>query len=320
MLRDVLIIIQMLLFFFSSTIGYKGRTITMTLSRDISEAISNAIGIPFTGQILGGFGNNGGGTSTGTIIDKATQNEFFFKSTNLMGYSMLNGEFEGILTISKTSTIKVPTPICIGTSDSSSFLVFEKLALGGYGSASTYASQLAKLHQITSPTGKFGFHVNNTIGATFQPNQWTDSWPDFWDEQRLGHMLSLARRDGADFPYEKELRLKTKQILSSHSVTPNLIHGDLWSGNQGYTTDGCPVIYDCSAYYGDHECDLAMTRLFGSNSQAFYETYDQAIPPKEGRNLRQLIYNSYHLLNHFVLFGGGYLQQAHNMFAKILKA
>ena len=233
---------------------------------------------------------------------------------------MLKGEYEGNKAMSATNTIKVPRPIVVATSDMSAFAVFERLPLGGSGSSLLYGQQLAKMHSSTSENGQFGFHVNNTIGATFQPNDWRNNWADFWDEMRLGHMLSLAKRDGGVFPYEFELRSKVKRILNKHRVAPGLIHGDLWSGNQGYLTDGTPCIYDPASYYGDPEIDIAMTRLFGCNSNAFYDSYHQEKPFKEGWELRQTIYNSYHILNHFVLFGGGYLTQAESMFARILKS
>jgi len=39
--------------------------------------------------------------------------------------------------------------------------------------------------------GKFGFAVDNTIGATPQPNGWMDSWVDFYRERRIRHQLQL---------------------------------------------------------------------------------------------------------------------------------
>ncbi len=40
--------------------------------------------------------------------------------------------------------------------------------------------------------GYFGFAVDNTIGATPQPNGWMDNWVDFFRERRLRHQLQLA--------------------------------------------------------------------------------------------------------------------------------
>lgn len=44
----------------------------------------------------------------------------------------------------------------------------------------------------TARSGKFGFPVDNTIGATPQPNGWMDNWVDFYREKRLRHQLQLA--------------------------------------------------------------------------------------------------------------------------------
>lgn len=42
--------------------------------------------------------------------------------------------------------------------------------------------------------GKFGFAVDNTIGATSQPNGWMDNWVDFYRERRIKHQLQLLGR------------------------------------------------------------------------------------------------------------------------------
>ena len=64
--------------------------------------------------------------------------------------------------------------------------------------------------------------------------------------------------------------------------------------------------------------DIAMTRLFGSNSVDFYDTYNTEWALPEGWQERQVVYNAYHILNHFVLFGGGYLQQGKSMLERVL--
>lgn len=62
-------------------------------------------------------------------------------------------------------------------------------------------------------------------------------------------MLHLAKLDGAVFPKEELLREKVRMILDQHTTcVPSLVHGDLWSGNQGYLKDGQPVIFDPATY------------------------------------------------------------------------
>jgi protein-ribulosamine 3-kinase len=54
---------------------------------------------------------------------------------------------------------------------------------------------------------------------------------------------------------------------------------------------------------------LAMTSLFGSFPQVFYEAYQETRPLAAGFRDRFPIYNLYHLLNHLNLFGRSYLGQ-----------
>lgn len=69
---------------------------------------------------------------------------------------------------------------------------------------------------------------------------------------------------------------------------------------------------------GDRETDLAMTRLFGGFHAPFYAAYQAAWPLDAGAEVRVTLYNLYHVLNHFNLFGGGYLRQALAMIQRLL--
>jgi fructosamine-3-kinase len=53
-----------------------------------------------------------------------------------------------------------------------------------------------------------------------------------------------------------------------------------------------------------------MTRLFGGFPPAFYRAYEEASPLAPGHEERLPIYQLYHVLNHFNLFGGGYYDQS----------
>jgi fructosamine-3-kinase len=57
----------------------------------------------------------------------------------------------------------------------------------------------------------------------------------------------------------------------------------------------------------------------GSASSSFYQKYNELWPLPEGWQLRETIYNLYHILNHYVLFGGSYKNQADSMIARILQ-
>ena len=107
-------------------------------------------------------------------------------------------------------------------------------------------------------------------------------------------------------------------FFSSHLPVASLLHGDLWGGNYAVTSTGEPVIFDPAVYYGDREADIAMTELFGGFSQDFYAAYNAAWPLDDGYQVRKTLYNLYHVLNHFNLFGGGYGAQAEGMMDRLL--
>jgi len=311
-----------------------------TVSNAASEALGKEIQLtPTTG---GGYATGGGGATTGAVLDPKTDTKYFIKSAR-NGYDMLRAEYEGVKAMADTHTIRVPTPIAFGTheSTSQSFALFEYLEFCNGGSKGQYdlGVALAKMHRTTgrSPNEEkpFGFHVDNTIGATFQPNlPWHKDWADFWDEHRLGHMLRLTNNAGGCSNEQiAALRQKTRELLSSSSsssssrggdpIVASIVHGDLWGGNKGFCKDPAtgevlPTIFDPAAYYGDREVDVAMTYLFGGFNGDFYDGYNSEWPLSKGHEQRRTVYNLYHILNHDVLFGGGYIRQARGMIEQIL--
>ena len=107
------------------------------------------------------------------------------------------------------------------------------------------------------------------------------------------------------------------EFFRGYRPSPSLLHGDLWGGNVG-AAQGQPVIFDPAVYFGDREADLAMTELFGGFSSRFYQAYRDTWPLDHGYPTRKTLYNLYHVLNHFNLFGGGYGSQAEHMIDSLL--
>jgi fructosamine-3-kinase len=143
-----------------------------------------------------------------------------------------------------------------------------------------FSMSCLQMHRHASDKGS-GFYVDNTIGATPQPNlPWMDDWANFWDEHRLGHMFKLTGNAGLTDEKVEQLRQKTRELLS-HKPAPSVVHGDLWGGNKGFCEkDGTaiPVIFDPATYYGDREVDLAMTYVFGGFGPDFHEGYNSEWP------------------------------------------
>jgi protein-ribulosamine 3-kinase len=299
-----------------------------TYIETVSRAVSQALGRNVVLQPARGGGAAGGGGATTSALQDQDGTKYFVKSA-IHGQDMLHAEYLADQYMAATKAIRVPTPVAYGvhTASQRAFAVFEYLEFCGGGSQYELGQELARMHRHVAPNGKFGFDVDNTIGATFQPNlPWKTSWADFWDEHRLGHMLKLTDDAGFDAAKITKLRQITREILS-HQPAPSLLHGDLWGGNKGFcrqiagddASRAVPCIFDPASYYGDREADVAMTHLFGGFSSNFYQGYESEWPLPPGHEQRRTVYNLYHILNHEVLFGGGYRNQARGMIEKILR-
>jgi protein-ribulosamine 3-kinase len=148
-----------------------------------------------------------------------------------------------------------------------------------------------------------------------------DNWPRFFAERRLRPQLALAAQHGMDrslLGLGDTLVDRIGGFFCSYQPQPSLLHGDLWSGNAAALPDGVAVIYDPAVYRGDREADLAMAELFGGFPDTFYAAYREAWPLDAGYETRKNLYNLYHILNHFNLFGAAYLGQTKRMIARLL--
>ncbi|XGV99384.1 MAG: fructosamine kinase family protein [Leptolyngbya sp. BL-A-14] len=283
----------------------------------IAAHISQATGTPFQGSdrrsVGGGCINQGYRLADDNIA-------YFVKLNQASELGMFEAEAVGLQQMQQTGTIRVPTPICYGAEGGSAYIVLEWLTLGRGNERSwqLMGQKLAALHQA-NVADKFGWERNNTIGSTTQINTWTADWITFWVEHRLSYQLKLAERRGGHFPLQNQLLEAVPHLLVGHTPQPSLVHGDLWSGNAAVTEAGEPVIFDPATYVGDREVDLAMTELFGGFPASFYQGYSQVLPIEEGYQQRKTLYNLYHILNHFNLFGGSYEAQANRMMNQLLK-
>lgn len=261
---------------------------------------------------------SGGSINNAVLLENASQR--YFVKTNRSGrQDMFQAEAMGLNEMAASGSIRVPRALCFGDDGSQSYIVLEYLDLHGRANQALLGEQLAAMHRQGRDT--FGWDIDNTIGDTFQPNESSTDWVSFWREQRLGYQLQLAADNGYGrdvmVPGEKLLQ-KLPLLFEGHAVTPSMLHGDLWGGNVAGLADGTPVIFDPAFYYGDREADLAMTYVFGGFGPDFYAAYANAWPLDDGFELRKTLYNSYHILNHMNMFGGGYQGQAVQMMESLL--
>ena len=283
----------------------------------IAAYIAQATGKPFEPRPPSSVG---GGCINTAVKLSDHRRSFFVKLNSAERLEMFAAEAEGLGEMAQSHCIRVPEPVCHGTVDGQAYLVMEHIAMGrpGGDGPEQAGRQLAAMHR--NGRERFGWHRDNTIGSTHQPNTSSADWIEFWREQRLGFQLRLAARNGhgGRLQSQGEKLLERFPALIDHNPQPALLHGDLWGGNLAYDNRGNPVIYDPAVYYADREAELAMTELFGRQSAGFYAAYNEAWPLDSGYATRRDLYNLYHILNHLNLFGGGYGGQALGMIDRLL--
>lgn len=282
----------------------------------VAEAISKETGAPFVPAASSSVG--GGCINQTSRLAGKDGRVFFLKENDLDFYDFFRAEAEALKEIGSTATVVVPEVIALGITGQSSFLVLSFIEQGpdSPSSQAELGRQLARLHKIEQPY--FGWSQDNCIGATPQPNNRCDNWVSFYSEHRLEHQFGLARNKGQSFDGSSRLLECLPDFFVDYSPRPALLHGDLWGGNASCDKQGRPFFYDPASYYGDRETDLAFTHMFGGFSAPFYKAYEDVYPLDAGFGIRKILYNLYHELNHFNLFGGGYASSAQSSVHQLL--
>ena len=251
-----------------------------------------------------------GGDIHQSFCVEAKQIEFaklFVKVNEVRHLAILQGEYNSLQSFEKYPALNYPKPLhfCQDAQYCYLFMPFHEIAPLNAVTSAAAGTMLAVQHQQTN--SHYGWCQDNHIGLTPQSNSLSDSWSDFFREQRLRPQVNLARSNGLGERVADQIELLTErleELLEHQNLRPALLHGDLWSGNIGFDKQrGVPVFYDPAPYYGDPEVDLAMTELFGSFNSNFYSAYRECQKPLKRNEIRKSIYNLYHALNHFNLFG-----------------
>ena len=261
----------------------------------------------------------------------------FVKALPAPELARLEAEAEGLAALASVGAIAAPVVHSCGIDARSgeAQLVMDWLDLrppdAGFGAR--LGEALGALHAATPAQGdgRFGWATGNFIGATPQANGWSvqgglAGWIEFHREQRLGAMAAMAPRLGAAGAPRELLRAveAVQQALprffdDGHVPRPSLIHGDLWRGNWGMLPDGRPVVFDPAVSVSDAEAELAMMELFGGPPADFWPAWFAVMGERPGYAKRCGLYQLYHLLNHAVLFGGGYVAQSLAVAQRLLR-
>lgn len=244
--------------------------------------------------------------------------------------SGFEAEAEALAALAACGRVRVPAVAAAGLiDDGRAFLALEWIPLMPRNEAADRAlgAALALQHAAPPPDdldGRgYGWRRDNFIGATPQSNSCSQSWAEFFREQRLRPQLELlaAREQGRatiGWPLGRLFKA-CDALLGDHQPKPSLLHGDLWGGNAAAAAPAAePVLFDPAAYLGDAETDIAFSRMFGGFSPVFYQAYHEHRPAAPGAELRARLYNLYHLLNHANLFGGHYLAEARSAVDRLI--
>jgi Fructosamine-3-kinase len=203
--------------------------------------------------------------------------------------------------------VNAPQVISSGTFKNNGYLLMQYVDFGS-GNQYDLGKMVAKLHEVHND--KFGLDHSVINAKNPKINNWQSNWGDFFVNQRLEVLAQKVRDKGLWNDYRQNLLTELETlILETYRelpVVPSLLHGDLWSGNVGFTSKGEPILFDPDVFYGDREMDLAMTLLFGGFSQEFYNGYESEYPLDKNWQKRIPWYQSYYLLAHLNLFGESY--------------
>jgi len=284
------------------------KTVLKEVESHLSEKFGGEVKILASDSLGGGCINHASKIETSAGV-------FFLKWNGNCMDDMFLREAESLEELRKAAAgqLVVPEVFAAKKVDASpGFLVLEYLK-SGYGAGDSdeiLGRGLATIHKYSAE--KFGFYHNNYCGSTPQDNSRKTNWAEFFRDNRLRFLLNLIQKERPlpvnEMQVYDRLLNKIPELVPKNSV-PVLIHGDLWSGNYMNTTGG-PALIDPASYYADCEMEMGIMTMFGGFSQRFYSAYNEVHPLPANWKERNRLYQLYHVLNHYYLFGGGYRSQA----------
>ncbi len=252
----------------------------------------------------------GGGCINHALKISTTAGDFFLKWNASAPADMFVKEAAGLTEMAlSNSSLVIPRVIWSKeTDDSPGLLLMEYLSspISTSGFDEQLGRGIAQMHRKTATA--FGFYHFNYCGTTVQDNSWTTSWPEFYAQRRIWALIQQIKAtrgiSSEELKIHEKLVLRIPELLA-HQTIPSLIHGDLWSGNYIFTSRG-PALIDPACSYADREMELGMMKLFGGFSAAVWSAYDEEFQLPEDWKQRIRLYQLYHVLNHYLLFGGSY--------------
>jgi fructosamine-3-kinase len=273
-------------------------------AHQISELISKAVDL----DVITSSRLSGGEFASSHQAELADGRFVFAKTHHNPPPRFFTTEAAGLGWLRDSGSVAVPELLHV--SDSPPLLVLEWVAesRSARPDEAEFGRELAALH--SQPFDTFGRPDENTTGSQGLPNNPTDSWAEFFAEQRLLPLARLAldrRRLQAGTVSRIETLANRIQELLLPAEPPSLLHGDLWAGNRIVDTSGKSWVIDPACFGGHREFDLAMMKLFGGFADGAFAAYDEAFPLSGGWQHRIALHQLPPLIVHAIKFGGSYV-------------
>lgn len=251
-----------------------------------------------------------------------TSDQRFFLKTNFSEFTdIFQKEAAALQKMRQVCDLKVPEVYHTGSYQGQNFLLMEWVdsERRQQNFWKILGEGLAQLHMHTQ--ANFGLAQDSYIASLPQQNSLSESWVDFYIQNRLEPLAGKAYYEGYfSLEFYKQFQ-KLYPLLQAliPQERPAFLHGDLWSGNVMIDEMGKPCLIDPAIYYGHREMDLAFSKLFGGFDSIFYDTYQEIFPIEPGFEERMDIHNLYPLLVHVLLFGESYVHGIAKTMRKYLR-
>jgi fructosamine-3-kinase len=198
-----------------------------------------------------------------------------------------------------------PVPRVLGVGADVLVLAWLDAGRPSRAAAHRLGAALARMHGAGA--NGFGAPWPGFAGRLRLANTPAPTWPEFFAGTRLLPLARQAHDAGALDDVTAIERVAARLAsLGGPAEAPARLHGDLWSGNILWSTDGACLV-DPAAYGGHRESDLAMLHLFGAPYlEDLIAAYQELTPLAEGWRDRVELHQLHPLLAHAVMFGGGY--------------
>jgi len=183
-----------------------------------------------------------------------------------------------------------------------------------------FLESIIKIHNVSN--NLYGFEFNTQIGALEQPNEFENSWTNFYSNKRLDPIFELAnsRESMGNFINEKiNYILKNIKNYIPENPTPKLLHGDLWEGNIIFNNKNFIGFIDPGSFYGHNEMEVAYLRWFNPQfiDSNFIKKYNYYIEIDKYYLNYEPIYQLYYALCNVAIWDKSYIQEVEKLLIKL---